>query len=300
MRSFVIALVVVCLVVLSIPLYAQATTQNSGNEEKAKELYLAGEKSYKEGKLEEAIVTWNKSLDLSPNSEETKNSVAKAKDELYKNTMEFCNDPNQKDLVTAFVNLISIQALIPEKATEFQEKAKAVVGRFDNDQKRATIYYQQSVKKTNEGDYNVAAQYATISKIYAPDSVAVGKLIGKINEIREKKATANPPSQPQPAQSSHVGIGNGKPNLVIFYADWCAAHAKMSPMLKELQDQYKDKVNILFVDVDNQSNKDILKKDPIKGVPLQVLYDKDQKEVFSNLGEITKDQLVAELNKVAG
>ncbi|MEN6371097.1 MAG: thioredoxin domain-containing protein [Armatimonadota bacterium] len=299
MRSFAIKLVVICLIVLSAPLYAQTTTPSNGNEDKAKELYLNGEKAYNEGNLEAAIITWNKSLELNPNSDETKKSVAKAKDELYKKTIDFCNDPQQKDLVTAFINLVRIQSLLPEKATELQGKAKEVLDKFGDDQKRAVAYYQESVRKANAGDFNGAAQNASMAKIYAPDSTAVIKLADTVKSLQEKAKAEGSNTQPT-AGTSHIGINNGKPNLVIFYADWCSTHAKMVPMFKELQAQYKDKVNILFIDVDNQSNIEILKKDPIQGVPLQIIYDKDQKEVFSHLGEITKDQLVAELNKVAG
>jgi len=43
-----------------------------------------------------------------------------------------------------------------------------------------------------------------------------------------------------------------KPVIIDFYADWCQPCKMISPILEELNEEYKDKIDILKVDVDKE------------------------------------------------
>lgn len=287
MRLLAIALVVICLIFVTVPLYAETTTPDTNNGEKAKALYLNGEKAYKDGKLEVAILTWNKALELKPDSEGTKKALNKAKDELYQTTIDYCNGPGTKDLVTSFIKLAGVMSLIPEK-TELKDKLQATIAKLSDDQKKAVKAYQEAAKLANAKDYDKAAQSAALADSYAPKSEAIGKLIELIKNLQAKDASS----------SSNSVENNGRPKMLVFGAQWCAPCQKMKPIVEELKSEYKGRVDIVYIDVDSPSHKELLQKHPIKGIPLLVVIDKSGNEVINQLGEVSKDQLVAELSKV--
>lgn len=60
-----------------------------------------------------------------------------------------------------------------------------------------------------------------------------------------------------------------RPCVVDFYADWCAPCRAMSPILEELAEEYKGKVDIYKVNVDE--NKALSQKYQIRSIPLMML-----------------------------
>ena len=46
-------------------------------------------------------------------------------------------------------------------------------------------------------------------------------------------------------------VNSGQPVIVDFYADWCIPCQLMSPVLKEVKDQFKKHVRIVKVNVDH-------------------------------------------------
>jgi len=47
-------------------------------------------------------------------------------------------------------------------------------------------------------------------------------------------------------------VKGGKPFVLDFYADWCGPCQTLLPIVEKLADEYKDKVEILKVNIDNQ------------------------------------------------
>mgnify|MGYP002683904680 CR=1 FL=1 len=60
-------------------------------------------------------------------------------------------------------------------------------------------------------------------------------------------------------------LGNDGLKVVDFWAEWCGPCKILSPILDELQVEFKDKINIIKVNVDN--NMDIAQQYNISNIP---------------------------------
>lgn len=85
------------------------------------------------------------------------------------------------------------------------------------------------------------------------------------------------------------------PVLVDFYADWCGPCQQAGPIIDELADEYKDKMLIGKVNVDESHNTS--GKYGIMSIPTMVVF-KDGKEVERVSGFGGKDGVVKLINKV--
>ncbi|MGR7813952.1 thioredoxin [Lacinutrix undariae] len=79
------------------------------------------------------------------------------------------------------------------------------------------------------------------------------------------------------------------PVLVDFYAEWCGPCKMMSPILKDVKTNLKDRVSIIKIDVDK--NQGIAAKYQVRGVPTMLLF-KNGKQVWRQSGVLQKDELI--------
>lgn len=60
------------------------------------------------------------------------------------------------------------------------------------------------------------------------------------------------------------------PIMVDFHADWCGPCKMAEPVLEELSDEYKGKVDIMKIDVDQ--NKETSMKYQVMSIPTTILF----------------------------
>lgn len=83
-------------------------------------------------------------------------------------------------------------------------------------------------------------------------------------------------------------IQSETPVLVDFFATWCGPCQAMSPILKELKNELGDRVRIVKIDVDK--NTDLAVKMKVMGVPMFVLFQRGH-ELWRQAGTVTKAAL---------
>jgi len=99
------------------------------------------------------------------------------------------------------------------------------------------------------------------------------------------------------AQSSKVAKGNPKlPRIVDVGADKCVPCIMMAPILEELKKEYAGVLIVEFVDV--WKNPQAGQQFGVRGIPTQIFYDANGKELKRRMGYISKQGILDEFAKL--
>ncbi len=88
-------------------------------------------------------------------------------------------------------------------------------------------------------------------------------------------------------------LANGKPTLAEFGWRKCIPCKAMRPILEELADEYKGKLNVLIVEI--PYHEDLAEKYGIIVMPVQIFFDSNGNEVVRHGGFLPKEEIVAQL-----
>ena len=78
------------------------------------------------------------------------------------------------------------------------------------------------------------------------------------------------------------------PCIIDFYADWCGPCKMIAPILEELSEEYKGKINIYKVDTEAQQ--ELVAAFAIRSIPSMLFCPKDEQPQMAN-GALPKQQL---------
>lgn len=98
--------------------------------------------------------------------------------------------------------------------------------------------------------------------------------------------TAGIPPVPTPGQVTMVDLGAHK----------CIPCKMMAPIIEELQKEYAGRASVIFIDV--WEHRDQAERFGIRGIPTQIFFDKDGKEVGRHVGFMDKESIVALFEKL--
>jgi thioredoxin 1 len=88
-------------------------------------------------------------------------------------------------------------------------------------------------------------------------------------------------------------IETGKPVVIDFWAEWCGPCQRLSPIIDEMSDKYKEQVYIGKYNIENDG--DLCQEHRIMSVPT-VLFFKDGKKTNIKInGLVSKDDLESKI-----
>ncbi len=92
-----------------------------------------------------------------------------------------------------------------------------------------------------------------------------------------------------------VVLNSDKPVLVDFWAEWCGPCRMVSPIVKELAEEYGDKAVIAKMDVDSNPNTSV--KFGIRNIPT-ILFFKGGEVVDKQVGAVPKTILASKIDAI--
>lgn len=88
----------------------------------------------------------------------------------------------------------------------------------------------------------------------------------------------------------------GLVTMVDLGAHKCIPCKMMAPIIAELQKEYNGRASIIFIDV--WENHDQAQRFGIRGIPTQIFYNKEGKEVGRHMGFLDKKSIAAAFEKL--
>lgn len=90
-----------------------------------------------------------------------------------------------------------------------------------------------------------------------------------------------------------VALGNGRPTLVEFYADWCEACQAMAPAMETIEQHHHSELDVVLLNVDNPRWQPEIERYAVNGIPQLELFDADGSTVGRAIGARSRPELEA-------
>jgi thioredoxin 1 len=109
-------------------------------------------------------------------------------------------------------------------------------------------------------------------------------------------APATNPTHATPLEDPvELALRQGRPMVIQFGANACAACREMKPVLQALQQAHGARFTVMNVDLIAQKHRGYLQRFRIQLMPTQVFFDATGRETHRNMGTITAAAMLARL-----
>ena len=95
-----------------------------------------------------------------------------------------------------------------------------------------------------------------------------------------------------------VALENGHPTIFEFYADWCEACREMAPEMLSIKTEFKDDLDLVLLNVDNDRWQDLIDEYSVNGIPQLNFFDQNGAVTGSSIGLKRYEELKAITNTI--
>ncbi len=114
--------------------------------------------------------------------------------------------------------------------------------------------------------------------------------------LQTKTTTVSLDALAERAVPLEVALGNGKPTLIEFYANWCTTCQAMAADMDSLEQNYHDRLNMVMLNVDNAKWLPELLSYRVDGIPHFVFLNPQGEAIASVIGEQPRTIMAANLD----
>lgn len=107
--------------------------------------------------------------------------------------------------------------------------------------------------------------------------------------------TAFQPAEGLAEDFRHVPV-QGMVTLLDLGSDQCVPCKLMAPILKKVEQNYKDRAAVIVIDVYRYPEQ--ARRFGIRAIPTQIFFDREGKEIFRHLGFMSEKAIVEQLAKM--
>lgn len=188
-------------------------------------------------------------------------------------------DQPKEEMLKAYVERLTEGLMVNEAEIKaFYENNKEMVGGMPFDQVR------ESIKSFLLEQKKMAALDDCIEDLGRRTDI-------RLNRDWVKKQAES--ARDNPVDQARI---SGKPTLVEFGAEGCAPCDMMQPILDKLRKKFPDKLNVVFVHVNE--NQLLGTRFGIRSIPVQVFFDHKGEEVFRHVGFYAEEEVMKQLAKM--
>lgn len=91
-------------------------------------------------------------------------------------------------------------------------------------------------------------------------------------------------------------VHNGRPTVLDLGSNTCVPCKMMKPILDELEQEYKNKVNVVVLELGDY--RDLARQHRIRVIPTQIFFDKDGNEYWRHEGFLAKEDIQTKLREL--
>ncbi len=91
-------------------------------------------------------------------------------------------------------------------------------------------------------------------------------------------------------QELQKAMASGKPTLVMFYATWCNPCKLEKPVIRQIEQEYQNRLNVVYIDVDKYP--ELSNRYGVRGTPTLMFFDSQGKLSRVYVGYTPKPTLI--------